>query len=290
MPLIRAAGGVVVRGDSADDLELAVVHRPRYDDWSLPKGKHDEGESSPQCALREVEEETGYRCRIVGSGGTTRYRARGEPKEVEYFLMRPVRSYGFLPDDEVDEMRWVASEEALGMLTYDFDRDLVASTATRSVARRTHLHLVRHATAGNRSEWEGPDPERPLDTKGLSQSKALADQLGDIGVSRIVTSPYLRCVQTVAPLGERAGLVVETSEDLAEGAGHAGVARLLEDMAGSTVVACSHGDVIPALLDRLQMLGTRVLDPPAWKKGSTWVIAHDGTSFTEAAYFPPPPV
>jgi broad specificity phosphatase PhoE/ADP-ribose pyrophosphatase YjhB (NUDIX family) len=287
-PTIRAAGGLVIRGDTPATAEVIVVHRPRYDDWSIPKGKHDRGETSQECAVREVEEETGYRGRIIGTAGTTRYRARGRPKQVDYFLMRPFRSSGFRPDDEVDEMRWVTPEEALGLLTYDFDRELIESLPLDLALSHTTIHLVRHSAAGARSRWEGPDAERPLTSKGLAQSKALADELGDVGIGRILTSPYVRCVETVAPLGESTGLDLELSDDLAEGAGPGQIDRLLEEVSGSTVVLCSHGDVIPALLERLQRMGTRFLSPYVSKKGSTWVVGHDGTSFTEAVYVPPP--
>jgi 8-oxo-dGTP diphosphatase len=103
-----------------------VVHRPRYDDWSLPKGKLDEGEGFEDGALREVEEETGLRCRITGTLGDTSYHDRKDrAKLVRYFEMEPTGGE-FTPNDEVDELRWLAPEEAQGELTYDFDRELVA--------------------------------------------------------------------------------------------------------------------------------------------------------------------
>jgi 8-oxo-dGTP diphosphatase len=119
---VLAAGGLVLR----DGRELAVVHRPRYDDWSLPKGKLDEGEDFEQAALREVEEETGLRCRIERAlGDTTYHDNKDRAKLVRYFEMRP-ESGEFTPNDEVDELRWVPLDEAGDMLSYDFDRELVA--------------------------------------------------------------------------------------------------------------------------------------------------------------------
>jgi 8-oxo-dGTP diphosphatase len=117
---VLAAGGLVLR-----DGEIAVVHRPRYDDWSLPKGKLDKGEDFQQAALREVEEETGLRCRIDRELGDTSYHDRKDrPKLVRYFEMRP-EGGEFSPNDEVDELRWLAPAEALELLSYDFDRELV---------------------------------------------------------------------------------------------------------------------------------------------------------------------
>lgn len=287
---IRAAGGLIVRGDSPDTAELLLVHRPEYDDWSLPKGKHDRGESSSDCAVREVWEETGFRCRIVDEAGVTRYRVRDKPKEVDYFLMRPYRSTEFRPNHEVDAVSWVSVGQALGMLTYDFDRELVSALSVEAAVAHTTVHLVRHAKAGNREGWEGPDRERPLTTKGLAQSKALAGELSEVGVTRILTSPYLRCVQTVEPLADHAGVAVESTDHLAEGAGPTEIDRLMEEMSRSTVVLCSHGDVIPAVLERLEWMGVRFMSPYKCKKGSTWVVGYDGQAFIQARYVRPPTV
>ncbi|HEV3378712.1 MAG TPA: NUDIX hydrolase [Thermoleophilaceae bacterium] len=117
MPSVQAAGGVVVRNG-----QVAVVHRPRYDDWSLPKGKLDPGESFEDAALREVEEETGLRCRLVRELPEVRYEVRGRPKLVRYWAMEVVGETPFEPNDEVDEVRWVERDAALALLSYDRDR------------------------------------------------------------------------------------------------------------------------------------------------------------------------
>jgi 8-oxo-dGTP diphosphatase len=118
----EAAGGVVVR-----DGEVAVVHRPRYDDWSLPKGKLDPGESFEQAALREVEEETGLRCRLGRELPSVEYEVRGRPKFVRYWLMEVVSDPGFEPNDEVDQLRWLTPTEAAATLSYERDRSVVAA-------------------------------------------------------------------------------------------------------------------------------------------------------------------
>jgi 8-oxo-dGTP diphosphatase len=119
---IHAAGGVVMR-----DGQVAVVHRPRYDDWTLPKGKLDSGESFEEAALREVEEETGLRGILVRELPATMYDAGGRPKVVRYWLMEVEHEGSFVPNDETDQLRWVTPGEALRLLTYDRDRDLVRS-------------------------------------------------------------------------------------------------------------------------------------------------------------------
>ncbi len=117
---VRAAGGVVVR-----DGRVLVVHRPRYDDWSLPKGKALDGESDEECALREVEEETGLRCRLGREVATSQYvDARGRPKRVRWWEMEPLEGE-FVPTDEVDELRWVTRDEARRLLSYDRDAQVL---------------------------------------------------------------------------------------------------------------------------------------------------------------------
>jgi 8-oxo-(d)GTP phosphatase len=150
--------------------------------------------------------------------------------------------------------------------------------------------LVRHAKAGSRGEWDGPDHRRPLSKKGKAQAARLAGQLGGRGVTRILSSPYTRCVQTVEPLAARLGLGVEESDALAEGAAEEDVAGLLASLAGETAVLCTHGDVIPTLLDRLARRdGLRL--PPGYPcaKGSTWALHPDGGGrYTRAEYLPAP--
>jgi len=120
--LIRAAGGVVIR-----DGRIAVVHRPKYDDWSLPKGKLDPGETWEEAALREVEEEIGVRGRLGRELESSHYMHKGRPKTVRYWLMDIEHEGEFVPNDETDELRWVTPEEARSLLSYNRDRDLVES-------------------------------------------------------------------------------------------------------------------------------------------------------------------
>jgi 8-oxo-dGTP pyrophosphatase MutT (NUDIX family) len=127
---LQAAGGILVR-PGPEGPEVALVHRPKYDDWTFPKGKLEAGETHLDAALREVTEETGLRCRVRGPAGSSAYRDRFDrPKEVRYWLMEPV-SGSFAPSAEVDELRWSELPEAAELLTYSHDRDLLAAVAAR---------------------------------------------------------------------------------------------------------------------------------------------------------------
>jgi 8-oxo-dGTP diphosphatase len=123
--LVRAAGAVLVDGD-----RVALVHRPRYDDWTLPKGKHEAGEDDIDAALREVREETGFHGHIERDLGVVRYTVEKQgvvrPKVVRYYVMRAAAADAFVPNDEVDELRWVTREQAAQLLTYERDREVLA--------------------------------------------------------------------------------------------------------------------------------------------------------------------
>jgi len=128
-----AAGGLVVRHTPSGETEVVLVHRPRYDDWTIPKGKLDEGESLPDAAVREVEEETGITARLGPRLDDVTYTDRhGNKKVVSYWLMHPVTVAARAADDEVDEVRWVPTSEAVHLLTYERDRKLLESAQARA--------------------------------------------------------------------------------------------------------------------------------------------------------------
>jgi broad specificity phosphatase PhoE len=139
------------------------------------------------------------------------------------------------------------------------------------------LLLVRHGTAGHRRAWDGDDRLRPLDERGRREAAGLVEALQRYGVTRVVSSPAVRCVETVKPLAERLGLEIELREELAEGAGQAAAVRLFRALAAETPVACCHRDLMEALLGRARPR----------KKGSTWVLDLDGNGVRPIEYLPP---
>lgn len=287
---IKASGGVVLR-DGPSGPEVLVIHRPRYDDWSLPKGKDDPGETSAQAALREVVEETGQRVRLIAPLGQTRFDTGSGIKEVDWFAMRAMPTSpdltGFTPNNEVDQARWVPISGVGDTLTYELDLSLLAHIDAPSLLTTGTLFLVRHGAAGDREAWEGDDRLRPLSNKGERQAKAIAALLADRDVETIVSSPYLRCVQTVKPLAEELGLEVVENEALAEAEGGKASRELVRQLIGANAVLCSHGDVIPELIDWMARKGMSLRSPFDCKKGSVWEIDVRQGDFRKARYIPP---
>lgn len=287
--IIRAAGGLVFRRTAKGNLRVLLAHRPRYDDWSLPKGKADKGETSEETALREVLEETGYHCRLVAPIGINRYRIANGIKEVTWFAMRPLPdSPGFKVNDEIDEIIWVSRKKATDIVDYDNDRVLIKEVAFKQLSQTGTIHLFRHAAAGDRTKWQGNDLERPLNKKGRRQAASVAESLKGRGIERIVTSPYLRCLQSVEPLAKATGAKVEVDDALSEGPDIDAAYEVVDSLVGHNAVVCSHGDVIPAVINRLMWAGLTLDSRFYCSKGSIWEIGLEAGRFTTGHYVPPP--
>ena len=300
-PPIRAAGGVVWRRvdptDGETGVEVAVIHRPRYDDWSLPKGKVSVGESDLEGAVREVLEETGFHVRVGRGLGETRYvKSNGSatrPKVVRWWAMQAEEG-AFSATREVDDLRWLSLAEAADQVTRDTDREVLERFARGAAPTRTVL-LVRHAPAGHSSDWVGDDRERPLDACGIEQADELVRLLSRFEVGSILSADVLRCTATVQPLADALGLEVQP-EPLLSQVGYPGredeaaaLIRRLGD-AEHDAVACSQGEVIPDLVDRLATADEHVITRPVpSRKGSTWALTIDGDGRLVAADYLEPP-
>jgi 8-oxo-dGTP diphosphatase len=282
--VIAAAGGVLWRPATAG-IEVAVVHRPKYDDWSLPKGKLDAGEHPLEAAVREVGEETGLAVVAGRRSASTDYPVPEGVKHVDYWLMQCVGG-SFTPNDEVDELRWLTHAAAADLLSHPHDRRVLDDAARTDVPRAPTLLLVRHASAGNRRDFDGPDELRPLDAKGWAQARRLAEVLPLFLPRELLAAEPVRCRQTLEPLAQRLGLSIRPVPELGEEefaadpeAGMALVERLLEPRFDLGVtVACSQGGAIPFILRSLGMrwegvgtkAGRRIFPPAA--KGSVWAL------------------
>jgi broad specificity phosphatase PhoE len=150
------------------------------------------------------------------------------------------------------------------------------------------LYVVRHADAGNRGHGSTPDEARELSERGWRQAEGLCHELAERDITRLVASPFVRCMQTLEPLAKVLGLSVEADDRLAEGTGAAGALAVAAEVRGTGAVLCSHGDVVPDLLDHLLAHGTKLKDELRWQKASTWVFTWDGDHLAKGRYLPPP--
>lgn len=284
--VIHSAGGLVWR-NGKDGVEVAVVHRDRYDDWSLPKGKPQVGEHVLVAAVREVREETGAvavpQVRLPG----TRY-LTGEPdveKTVDFWSMQAVSSPRFRPNREVNALRWLTPAAAEAILTYAHDRGVLAAfTAMRPVTGVAVL--VRHARAGSRAGWAGRDDLRPLDSDGKKQVAALGPVLELFRPDRVYAAPLTRCVETVAQIG----LAVRADPVFAEttAAKPKAVADRLRALVagGRRVVVASQGGVIPAAVSALRPPNATAGETFTTPKGSGWVLSFSGAQLVAADHLP----
>jgi 8-oxo-dGTP diphosphatase len=204
--LIRAAGGVAWRAGPDGEPEILLVHRTRYDDWSLPKGKIEPGELLPVTAVREVLEEGGARLALGRRLISIRYHVGGRPKRVHYWAARVVSlDDRAVPNAEVDQIKWVGAAHAVEHVSYAHDHGVLADF-TRLPAQTVPVILLRHAKAMHKSSWSRADSRRPIDDSGRADAKALAELLGCFASrARLITSPAVRCVETLRPFAELTG-------------------------------------------------------------------------------------
>ena len=212
---IKAAGAVAWRPGPGGSPEVLLVHRRRYDDWSLPKGKAIPGEPLPVTAVREVREEGGASLTLGRRLAQVRYEVNGRPKRVSYWSARVTSlNDSAVPNDEVDTVAWLPPDAARGRLSYRQDRDVLDDFAS-APADTVPLILLRHAKAEPKSDWRGEDAARPLSDKGVADAAALADVLACFAPrAGVFTSPTVRCIETVRPYAEAAGVRVQPADAL----------------------------------------------------------------------------
>jgi 8-oxo-dGTP diphosphatase len=275
--IVLAAGAVLWRpGYRESAPEIAVIHRPRYDDWSLPKGKVDPGETEPVTAVREVFEETGHHVELGRRIATVSYPIEQRTKKVQYWSARSLGG-SFAPNNEVDDLLWLAAPAAIKKVSYAYDRKVLRRWAKEPADTQSVL-IVRHGSAGSKSRFSGDDKIRPLDKKGRAQAEALVAQLSAFGPTDVYAADRLRCHQTVEPLAEELGVTINNEPTLTEEAyadnPKRGRRRVLQ-IAGShrTPVICTQGKVIPDLIAWwCERDGVRP-DKSRNQKGSTWVLS-----------------
>jgi phosphohistidine phosphatase SixA/predicted NUDIX family NTP pyrophosphohydrolase len=273
---IRAAGVVLWRARPGGGIEVALVHRPKYDDWSLPKGKLEPGEHVLAAAVRETAEETGCTVRLGRPLPTQRYRVAAGPKEVRYWAAEVVDG-GFEPTSEVDELAWLTPQEALARLTWARDGAIVRVVAELPAPTRP-LVLLRHAAAVSRSDWDGDDADRPLREKGRRQAAALPALLAAYAPLRLLSSGTARTLQTVQPFADATGLAQQVQPWLSDTvfaadpeAGLAAARALLPEE--EPTVLCTHRPVLPWLVSAL-LDGSPVATPTETLTTAAFHVLH----------------
>jgi 8-oxo-(d)GTP phosphatase len=248
--VVLGAGGTVL-----------LVHRPKYDDWSFPKGKLDRGEHATAAAVREVEEETGVRIRLGLPLGDQLYPVRAGRKRVHYWIGRAVGDpdvSGYQPNAEIDEVSWFPIDKARRRLSYQFDIETLEEALEQRRKTRT-LVILRHSPARSRKAWRSDDRERPLLATGKHQAEHLVPVLAAYDVRHLVSSTSARCVQTLEPFTAATGRKLRThhllsEEDATKGVTRRLVSALLNDLAdrpasAGGVVLCTHRPVLPWVFD-----------------------------------------
>jgi 8-oxo-dGTP pyrophosphatase MutT (NUDIX family)/phosphohistidine phosphatase SixA len=272
---VVAAGAVTLRRRRGTT-EVLLVHRPKYDDWSFPKGKLEPHEAPRTAAVREVLEETGVGIRLGPPLGPQAYlveNGTGRLKHVHYWVGRAVADQdvsGYEPNAEVDDVRWVPVDDAPGLLTYDYDRGTLAE-ALPYEKRSVPLVVLRHAQARARSRHRGDDRRRGLTVAGSRQAERLVPLLQAYGVSLVVSSSADRCWRTVAPYAAQRDLGVEVTDGLSEEDATTDsvvdeVARLLDER--TPAVLCTHRPVLPTVLETLGV------EPGPLDPGAAVVVHH----------------
>jgi 8-oxo-(d)GTP phosphatase len=278
---ILAGGAVVTREDPLRGTEVVIVHRKRYDDWTLPKGKVEAGEPVPVCAVREVHEETGVTIRLSLPLDAITYEAGNAGlKKVEYWGGVVLDSVRRAPDDEVDLVSWLPVRAALSRLTYSHDHFLVQQYLAQPPTMP--LIILRHAKAMDRKDWSRKDAARPINSRGRRQSRLLVPMLDAYAVTKLVSSTSTRCVATVLPYAHEHEMTVETYGLLSEEEGEQdpkGVERLIHKIRAATLKSgqptaiCVHRPVLPHILEALDIAPTTLVT-------GEFLVAHltaDGT-------------
>lgn len=257
---VEAAGCLIWRRKN-QQVEVLLIHRPRYDDWSWPKGKVDPGETIAETAIREVREEVGLEVRLGVPLAVTSYRVHQGPKDVFYWAAevgpgaQPTADMG-----EVDELRWVRPSEAKKLLTNSSDieplKTLIALEEEGDLATRPVL-VLRHAKAKPRGSWAGPEGERPLAATGKRQAISVAKLLEAWAPSRVLSSPWTRCMQTVANYVKDSQATIRTKTQLTEAAHKRHPKRAAKVVEGLfekdySVALCTHRPVLPTVLEVLE--------------------------------------
>ena len=278
--IILAAGALVWRKSKEKKIEIAVIHRPKYNDWTIPKGKVELNESSIACAYREVIEETSLETEFAMYLGEVKYQSLDGPKQVSFWSAQVVKENTFTPNSEVDEIKWVEAAKAAKFLSLESDKEIL-SKFNKLKYESKPLVLLRHAKALSRDEWQGDDDDRPLDSLGQMQAKRLLSIYQAFNLEQIHTSDAIRCYDTVEPMAKALGLRLEVSNKLSESAFKKDKEDAFDyarDLIKSDkrALLCSHNPILPKVLNKLTKKSDVESDEEKLYPADAWVIHRIG--------------
>ncbi|HIW96602.1 MAG TPA: NUDIX hydrolase [Candidatus Corynebacterium gallistercoris] len=295
-----AAGAVLWRkkkgkknGAPTGEIEVALIHRPRYDDWSLAKGKVDPGENLAGTAIREIEEETGFKASLGWLLGYVHYPV-GNRTKVVYYWTAEVTDGEFVANEEADELRWLSPAKAANLCSYDIDKDVLAAGVQMiELGCDRRVLYVRHAKAHDRKGWEGDDNLRPLNKKGRRQAEMLVSELSAYRPEAIVSALPDRCQHTATPLSQDVGLKITVEENIGDAGWELSPDIALNAFAKATQSApvtaiVAQGSVIPGVLARLAGRNGIDIEDMRVKKSSVWVLHFKGEELLGVDYLASP--
>ncbi|NLP82674.1 NUDIX hydrolase [Microbacterium sp. CFH 90308] len=262
---VYAAGGVVWRIVDGK-LRVLLIHRTKYRDVTLPKGKVDPGEMLAETAAREIHEETGIRVSLGVPVGVSRYHLPSKRTKIVHYWSAhatddAIRASTFVPNKEIAALEWMSPKKALSRLSYPVDIEILeyfVRLVEEGVLGTFPIIVLRHAKAVGRDEWQGKDAARPLSPRGVRQAGSIVGPLQAFGARKLISSPAERCVATLTPLAAVLGRKIETSKLIGQAAWEKGASdarAVVGDRvrARKPVVLCSHGPVLPDILSEIAL-------------------------------------
>jgi 8-oxo-dGTP diphosphatase len=278
--LIIAAGAVVWRINNLGQTEIAVIHRPKYNDWSFPKGKVDIGESVIACAHREVLEESNLDTQFGPFLGEVEYMTLDGAKKVYFWSAKAVKEYPFIPNSEVDKLEWHNIKSANKLLSLETDKQILKIFSRLTLESKPFI-LLRHAKAITREEWQGDDDDRPLDSLGIFQSDRLIPIYSVYKIDEVHTSDALRCFDTVNQFARKLQIKLEVNGKLSESTYKKDKDKAIDyckDLLKEekSVLICSHNPILPKLLNKLTKKSEVEADDEKLQPADSWVIHRVG--------------
>jgi 8-oxo-(d)GTP phosphatase len=277
---ILAAGAVLWRKSEKKKTEVLIIHRPKYDDWTFPKGKAEIGEPLIACAYREVLEETNIETAFGPYLGEVEYLTNDGKKKVSFWSAKVVKEKDFKPNAEVDQLKWVEVTKVKELLTLDTDRKILEQFLQIEPDTKP-LILLRHAKAVTRDEWQGEDDDRPLDSYGQNQAKRLLAMYQVFNLEQIHSSDAVRCYDTVVAIAKGLNIKLEVTGKLSESTFKKDKEKAFDyakDLIklNESVLLCSHNPILPKMLNKLTKKSEVDADEGKLLPADGWVIHRIG--------------